>query len=168
MDVLLPRQQQLKLFNVGQQNPRLAAGSAHDLTGTDFLRRVDCLAAAFAPHPFQAGPIGGTGRSRRQPDSRHVRLPLRRLADINPERNPRTRQQPAQPHQLVFRQRVHGIDDDGADARGCALVPQGQALTDNRVEKAFGLSGSGPGGDEGRLAVSHGPDGALLVDCRGG
>ena len=50
-----------------------------------------------------------------------------------------------------------------ADSGGCAMILQGQALTDDGVEKAFGLSGSGTGGDERRAAVSHGPDGALLV-----
>ena len=58
-DVVLPRQQQLELLDVGEQNPRLPPGAAHDLARADLLGGIDRLAAAVSPRPFQAGLVIG-------------------------------------------------------------------------------------------------------------
>ena len=163
LDVLLAGEKQLELLDVGEQDARLPSGGAHDLAGADLLSRIDRLAAAFAPRPREAGFIVGPRRPRPQPDAHHVRLPLRGLADVDPERNSRARQHPAQPHELVFGERVHRIDDDGADAGRGLLVPEREASADDGVEEALGLAGPGAGGDEGRPAFGDRPDRAFLV-----
>ena len=163
LDVLLPRQQQLELLDVGEENPRLSCRAAHDLARADLLGRIDRLAAAFASRPFQPGLVVGPRRSRRQPHAGHVRLVLGRLADIHAERNPGARQQPAQSHELVFRQGVHRIDDDGADARRRGIVPKTQAPADDRIEETLGLARAGAGGHQGGPAFRNRAHGAFLV-----
>ena len=44
LDVPLARQQQLELFHVGEQDPRLAAGCSHHLARADLFGRVDAFA----------------------------------------------------------------------------------------------------------------------------
>ena len=163
LHVLLPRQQQLELLDVGKKNARLSSRAAHDLARADLLGRIDRLAAAFASRPSQPGLVVGPRRSRRQPHAGHVRLVLGRLADVHAERNPGARQQPAQSHELVFRQGVHRIDDDGADARRRVSVPKTQAPADDRVEEALGLARAGAGGDQGGPAFGNRAHGAFLV-----
>ncbi len=163
LDVLLPRQQQLELLDVGEENLRLSSRGAHDLARADLLGRTDRLAAAVAPRLSQPGLVVGPRRPRGQPDPGYPRFVLRRLADVHPERNARARQQPAQPHELVFGQRVHRIDDDGADARRGVFVPQAQAPADDGVEEALGLARAGAGGDQGGSAFGDRAQGAFLV-----
>ena len=163
LDVLLAGEKQLELLDVGEQDAWLAAGCAHDLPGADLLPRIDRLAAAFAPRPCESCFIVGPRRPRPQPDTHHLRLPLRGLADIDPERNASARQHSAQPHELVFGKRVHRIDDDGADAGRCLTVPEREASADDGVEEALGLAGPGAGGDEGRPAFGNRTDCAFLV-----
>ena len=145
------------------RDARLPAGGAHDLPGADLLPRIDGLAAAFAPRPREPGFVVGPRRPRPQPDAHHVRLPLGGLADVDPERNARARQHPAQPHELVFGKRVHGIDDDRAEAGRRLVVPEREASADDGVEEALRLAGPGAGGDEGRPACGDRADGAFLV-----
>ena len=95
LDVLLPGQEQLELLDVGEQDAWLPTGCAHDLPGADLLARIHRLAAAFAPRPSKPSFIVGSRRTRSQPDAHYVRLPLRGLADVDPERNARARQHPA-------------------------------------------------------------------------
>ena len=163
LDVLLPRQQQLELLDVGEQNARLSSRAAHDFARADLLGRIDRLAAAFASRPSQPGLVVGPRRSRRQPHAGYVRLVLGRLADVHAERNPGARQQPAQPHELVLRQGVHRIDDDGADARRRVIVPKIQAPADYRIEEALGLARAGAGGHQGGPALRNRAHGAFLV-----
>ncbi len=163
LDVLLPRQQQLELLDVGEENPRLSSRGAHDLARAGLLGRTDRLAAAVAPRLSQAGVEVGSRRPRGQPDPGYPRFVLRRLADIHAEGNPGTRQQPSQPHELVFRQGVHRIDDDGADARRGVGVAQSQAPADDGVEEALGLARAGAGRDQGGPALGYRADGAFLV-----
>ena len=59
LDVLLTRQQQLELLDVGEKNPRLPPGGAHDLARADLLRRTDRLAAAVAPRLVQSRLVVG-------------------------------------------------------------------------------------------------------------
>ena len=163
LDVLLPRQQQLELLDVGEQNPRLPPGAAHDVARADLFGRIDRLAAAVSPRPFQSAFVVGPRRTRGQLDPGYSRFVLRRFPDIHAEGNPGTRQQPAQSHELVFRQGVHRIDDDGADARRGVVVPQAQAPADEGVEEALGLARSGAGGDQGRSTLGDRAQGAFLV-----
>ena len=163
LDVLLPGQEQFELLDVGEQDAWLPAGCAHDLPGADLLARIDGLAAAFAPRPCEPGFVVGLRRPRSQPDAHHVRLPLRGLADVDPEWNSGAGQHPAQPHELVFGKRVHRIDDDGADAGRRPLVPEREAPADDGVEEAFCLAGPGAGGDECRSASGNRADGTFLV-----
>ena len=163
LDVLLPGQEQFELLDVGEQDAWLPAGCAHDLPGADLLPRIHRLAAAFAPRPRESGFVVGPRRPRSQSDPHHVRLPLRGLADVDPERYSRAREHPAQPHELVFGERVHRIDDDGADAGRRPLVPEREAPADDGVEEAFCLAGPGAGGDEGRPALGNRADCAFLV-----
>ena len=163
LDVLLAGEKQLELLDVGQQDAWLPAGGAHDLAGADLLPRIDRLAAAFAPRPREPGFVVGPRRPRPQPDAHHVRLPLRGLADVDPERNARARQHPAQPHELVFGKGVHRIDDDRADAGRRLLVPEREASADDGVEEALGLAGPGAGGDKGRPTRGNRTDCAFLV-----
>ena len=95
LDVLLPGQEQLELLDVGEQDAWLPSGCAHDLPGADLLPWIHRLAAAFAPRPGEPSFIVSSRRTRPQPDAHHVRLPLRGLADVDPERNARARQHPA-------------------------------------------------------------------------
>ena len=88
---------------------------------------------------------------------------LGRLAHVHAERNAGARQQPAQSHELVFRQGVHRIDDDGADARRRGIVPKIQAPADYRIEEALGLARAGAGGHQGGPAFRNRAHGALLV-----
>ena len=146
-----------------RQNARLSSRAAHDLARADLLGRIDHLAAALASRQFQPGLVVGPRRSRRQPHAGYVRLVLGRLADVHAERNPGTGQQPAQSHELVFRQGVHRIDDDGADARRRVSVPKTQAPADDRIEEALGLARAGAGGDQGGPAFRNRAYGAFLV-----
>ena len=163
LDVLLPGQEQFELLDVGEQDAWLPARCAHDLPGADLLPRIHRLTTAFAPRPCEPGFVVGLRRPRSQPDAHHVRLPLRGLADVDPERYSRASQHPAQPHELVFGERVHRIDDDGADAGRCLLVPEREAPADDGVEEAFGLAGPGAGEDECRVALGNRADCAFLV-----
>ena len=163
LDVLLPRQQQLELLDVGEENARLPPGGAHDLARADLLGRADRLAASVAPDLRQPGLVVGPRRPRRQPDAGHLGLVLGGLADVHAERNARARQQAAQPHELVFREGVHRVDDDGADARRGIVVPQAQAPADDGVEEALGLARAGAGGHQGRPAAGDRAQGAFLV-----
>ena len=163
LDVLLPGQEQFELLDVGEQDAWLPVGCAHDLPGADLVARIDGLAAAFAPRPCEPGFVVGLRRPRSQLDAHHVRLPLRGLADVDPEWNSGAGQHPAQPHELVFGKRVHRIDDDGADAGRRPLVPEREAPADDGVEEAFCLAGPGAGGDEGRPALGNCADCAFLV-----
>ena len=146
-----------------RQNARLSSRAAHDVARADLLGRIDRLAAALASRPFQPGLVVGPRRSRRQPHASYVLLVLGRLADVHAERNPGTGQQPAQSHELVFRQGVHRIDDDGADARRRVIVPKIQAPANDRIEEALGLARAGAGGDQGGPAFRNRAHGAFLV-----
>ena len=121
--------------------------------------------AGFAP----AGLLAGEDEVLEERDvvsqsgTHHVRLPLRGLADVDPERHSRASQHPAQPHELVFGERVHRIDDDGVDAGRRPLVPEREAPADDGVEEAFCLAGPGAGGDEGRPTLGNRADSAFLV-----
>ena len=163
LDVLLPGQEQLELLDVGEENPRLASRGAHHLARADLLGRVDRLAAAVAVRPLQPGLVVGPRRACGQPDAGDVRLVLRRLADVHPERNAGASEEAAQPHELVLGQRVHRIDDDGADARRGVVVPQSQAPADDGVEEALGLARARAGGDQGGSAFGNRTEGAFLV-----
>ena len=163
LDVLLPRQQQLELLDVGEQDARLPPGGPHDFARADLLGRLDRLAAALVPRSFQPGLVVGPRRPRGQPDAGHSRFVLRRLADVHAERNARAREQAAQPHELVFGQRVHRIDNDRADARRSVVVPQAQAAADDGVEEALGLARAGAGGDQGGPPFGDRAQGAFLV-----
>ena len=54
LDVLLAGEEQLELLDVGEQDPRLPPGRAHDLPGTDLFGRVDGFPAPVAPRPREA------------------------------------------------------------------------------------------------------------------
>ena len=59
LDVLLPGEEQLELLDVGEQDPRLPPGRAHDLPGTDLFGRIDRFPAPVAPRPCEAGFVVG-------------------------------------------------------------------------------------------------------------
>ena len=161
--VLLAGEQQLQLLHVGEQDARLTARRPHRFPRAQLFRGIDRLAGGVASRAFHAGAVVRPGGTRRQPNAGHLRLPFRRLPDVQPERDAGTGQQPAQTHELILRQRVHRIDDYGADARRRSFVPQPQTLADDGVEEALRFAGAGAGGDEGGLARCDGADGLFLV-----
>ena len=168
LDVLLAGEQQLQLLHVGEQHPRLPARRAHHLPRADFLGRVHGLAAALALRPPQPRLVVGPRGAGPQPDAGHVGFALRRLADVDAERNAGAGQQAAQAHELVFGQRVHRIDDDGADAGRRPLIAQPQTLADDGVEEALGLAGTGAGGDQRGPARGDGAYRLFLVTAEMG
>ena len=95
--------------------------------------------------------------------SRDFRFPFRRLADIKAERNASAGKKPPQAHELIFRQRVHGIDDHRTDAGRHPFVPQMQASADDGVEKAFRLAGTGAGGNQRGSPIRDGANGTFLM-----
>ena len=163
LDVLLPRQQQLELLDVGEQDARLPPRRAHHLPRAHFLGRIHGLAAAVALRPPQARFVVGPRGTGRKPDAGHVGFALGRLADVDPERNTGPGEQPSQAHELVLRQCVHGIDDHRADSGPRPLVPQPQALADDGVEEALGLARARAGGDQRGPSCDDGADRLLLV-----
>ncbi len=54
---------------------------------------------------------------------------------------------PRKPCGLVRGQRVHGVEEDGLDARLAAL---GVAVVEDGIEEALGFAGAGAGGDQSR------------------
>jgi hypothetical protein len=61
-----------------------------------------------------------------------------------------------QPRRLICGQGVHGVEDNGLDAR---LLSVAVTVIEDRIEKALGLARTGAGGDEGglrRMAVGAG------------
>ena len=166
--VLLAREQQFQLLHVGEQDARLTARRPHRFPRAQLFRGIDRLAGGVASRAFHAGAVVRPGGTRRQPNAGHLRLPFRRLPDVQPERDAGTGQQPAQTHELILRQRVHRIDDHGADARRRSFVPQPQTLADDGIEKALRLAGAGAGGNQSGSARGDGADGLFLVAVEGG
>ena len=166
--VLLAREQQFQLLDVGEQDARLTARRPHRFPRAQLFRGIDRLAGGVASRAFHAGAVVRPGGTRRQPNAGHLRLPFRRLPDVQPERNAGAGKQPAQAHELILRQRVHRIDDHGADAGHRSFVPQPQTLADDGIEEALRLAGAGAGGDERGSPRRDGADGLFLVAVEGG
>ena len=139
------------------------AGRPHGLAGADLFGWVDGLPGTVPLSLLHAGQVVGARCSGTETGAHHIRLPLRRLPDVDAERYPGTREQPANPDELVFGQRVHRVDDDGADAWGRGFVLEGEGLADHGVEEALGLPRSGAGGDESGAALGDRSDRAFLV-----
>ena len=163
LDVATAGQQQLQLLHIGEENTGLAARRPHRFARAHFLRRADGLSLAVLSRLIEPRLVVRPRRANRQPMRDHVRLLLRRLADVDAEGNPSASQQLAKPLQLVFRQRVHGVDDHGADARRPLFVPQLQALADDWIEKALGLTRAGSGGHQRGPSLGDSANGLLLM-----
>src|SRR6516165_5487204 len=68
-----------------------------------------------------------------------------------------------QPSELVLRERVHRVDQDGCDSSVRTLVAQPKAVADDRIEKALRFAGTGSRGDQRCSSVGDVADGGLLV-----
>ncbi len=123
-------------------------------------RRAPLLALLFPP---PARSLIRRAGSLIQPPSRHVCRSLRRLAHIHAEGDSRTHQQPTQPFQLVFRQRVHRIDQHRHDPGRGVRIPQLQAAADNRVKKRLRLARPRPGRDQRRPSARNRANGRFLM-----
>ena len=162
-DVAAAGQQQFQLLHVGEQDARLAARRPHRFARAHFLSGVDGFSLTVFSRLLQPRPVVSPGRTGGQAEARHSRLPFRRLADVDAERNTGPGQQVPEPQQLVLGERVHGVDDHGADARRRVLVPQRQALADDGVEKALGLARAGACGHQCGPSLGDGPNRLFLV-----
>ena len=121
-DVLLPGEEQFQLLDVGEEDAGLLAGRPHGLAGADLFGRVDGLAGAVLPGLRDPCLVVRARRPGGQPGAGHIGLPLRRFPNVDAKRYSGTRQEPANPHQLVLGQGVHRVDDNGADPRWRRLV----------------------------------------------
>ena len=70
----------------------------------------------------------------------------RGVARVAAERHAGAAELPAQADELVVREGVHRVDDDGADGSGRGAA---EALVDDGDDEGFGLAGAGARGDEG-------------------
>ena len=139
------------------------AGRSHGLARADLFGWVHRLPGTVPLSLLHAGQVVGARRPGTETGADHIGLPLWSLPDVDAERYPGTREQPANPDELVFGQRVHRVDDDGADAWGRGFVLEGEGLADHGVEEALGLPRSGAGGDESGAALGDRSDRAFLV-----
>ena len=133
--VLLPDQEELELLVVGQQD-------------------VGGVGADLPPRqPFRLGRRLGVRLGRRLA-----------ISGVERERDGQARpsEQPAQTIELVVRQGVHRVEEDGLDAL-LSHSPETDAVIENGEQEAFGLSGSGSRGDKVRPALGARPKGLLLV-----
>ena len=162
-DVLLAGEEQLQLLDVGEEDAGLFSGRPHGLAGADLFGWVDRLPGTVPLSLLHAGQIVGARCPGTEPGTHHIGLPLWSLPDVDAKRHPSTREQPANPDELILGQRVHWVDDDGADPGGCGFVPEHQGLADDGVEEALGLPRSGAGGDQSGAAIGDRPDRAFLV-----
>ena len=151
------------MLHIREQDARLPPRRPHRFPGTRFLRRIDGFPLPGALRLLEPRQVVLPRTPGRQRDARDFRFRLRRLPDIQPEGNARPGEQRTQPHQLVVRQRVHRIDDDRADPRRRAVVPEFQAAAHHRVEETLGLPGTGAGGNQRGLPGGDGADRLLLV-----
>ena len=87
LDVALPGEQQLELLDVGQQDARLPARSAHHLSGAGLLEGVDGVAATFCAYLGQLRLVVGPRGAGREPDPCNRVVLLGRLADVHAKRD---------------------------------------------------------------------------------
>jgi hypothetical protein len=163
LHVDLPRQQQLQLLDVGQEDAGLTAGGPHPLPRAGFFRRVDGVGAAGVAIVFEHGLVVRAAGAGGHAAAGHFVLLLRRLAHVHAEGDAAAGQQAAEPVELVLGQGVHRIDDHGDDARLGRGVGQVEALADDGVEEALGLARAGAGADQRRPPRVDRADRPLLV-----
>src|SRR5262249_44405150 len=97
--VVLPRQQQLKLFDVGEKDPRLAPGCSHHFARADLFGWVDAFTVLLLLERRQIVRARGTSL---QSKACHFGLSVWCLAHVHTERDACRGQERTQSSELVF------------------------------------------------------------------